>query len=207
MKTLDDYKNPFDAILEFETKICEYTNAPYAIVTDCCTHAIEIAFRIQRVCSTVFPCRTYLSIPMTMHKLDVQYHLNDEDWYRSGYYRFENTDIWDYARHFTAGMYRPGTIQCVSFGRSKPLEIGQGGCILTDDPEVANRANRMRYDGRDIFNYSPWATQKIFELGFHYYMRPEEAIQGMNLLECRTFVPQQDSFFNYPDCREIVISE
>lgn len=206
MKSLSDYKNPFDAIIDFQNKISEYTGAPYAIVTDCCTHAIEIAFRIQKVRRTMFPSRTYLSVPMTMHKLDVRYHLTDKDWYRDGYYQFEGTNIWDYARHFTEEMYRPGTIQCVSFGRTKPMEIGKGGCILTDDPLVADRANRMRYDGRDIFKYKPWVEQKIFEVGFHYYMKPEEAVEGLNLLESRTFVSQCEEHFNYPDCRLIEIA-
>ena len=32
----------FDKILEFETALAEYTGAPYAVMTDCCTHAIEL---------------------------------------------------------------------------------------------------------------------------------------------------------------------
>ena len=31
----------FDVLFEFEQALAEYTGSPYAVVTDCCTHAIE----------------------------------------------------------------------------------------------------------------------------------------------------------------------
>ena len=46
MKNIKDYSNPFDAIAEFENALADFTGAPYAITTDCCTHAIEIVFRL-----------------------------------------------------------------------------------------------------------------------------------------------------------------
>lgn len=206
MRSLNDYQNPFDAVVDFERMLADYTNAPYAIVTDCCTHAIEIAFRLLKVQGPVrFPAKTYLSVPMTMHKLNISYSMSDDEWYDNGCYHFEGTNVWDYARKFSPDMYQPGTIQCVSFGRTKPLEIGKGGCLLTDDRSIAERANRMRYDGRDIFQFTPWVQQKTFEVGFHYYLRPEECIQGMNIMETSAYTPQLPKFFSYPDCREITI--
>ena len=206
MKTLKDYTNPFQAILDFESAIAAYTGSLYCITTDCCTHAIEIAFRLTHDGSPVkFPARTYLSVPMTMHKLDIQYELLDKDWRNS--YHFEGSRIWDCARKFDLGMYVPNTIQCVSFGITKPLQIGLGGCILTDDADLYKQASRMRYDGRDIFNYSPWDKQTIFEVGYHYYLRPEECIIGLNLLENHQLTEQLDKYFNYPDCRTIQIRD
>jgi dTDP-4-amino-4,6-dideoxygalactose transaminase len=102
-------------------------------------------------------------------------------------------------------MYKPGQIQCLSFGRTKPLEIGRGGCVLTDDPILAKKLNSMRYDGRDILKYNLWADQKVFEVGYHYYLRPEESIIGINKLLSHTFVEQVDSFYNYPDCKTLEI--
>jgi dTDP-4-amino-4,6-dideoxygalactose transaminase len=61
-------------------------------------------------------------------------------------------------------MYVPDSIQCISFGRTKPLELGHGGCILTDNKELYERASRMRYDGREIFKYTPWDSQIEFEV-------------------------------------------
>lgn len=207
MHSIADYTNPFDAIKDFETALSRYTGAPYVITTDCCTHAIEIALRITKPnCALSFPSRTYLSVLMTMHKLDIQYHLNDRRWYQDLEYQFEGSNIWDSARKLESNMYRPGQIQCLSFGRTKPLEIGKGGCILTDDPELATKARRMRYDGREIDVYKPWSDQGVFELGFHYYLRPEDAVNGHNLLSAGNLLPQQETFFNYPDCSQLTIT-
>ena len=206
MITLSDYADAFDAILDFESAVAKFTGAPYCVTTDCCTHAIEIAFRLAHNGSEVaFPARTYLSVLMTMHKVGVKYTLEDRAWRDS--YVFKGSNIWDCARHFEKDMYVTGAIQCLSFGRTKPLEIGRGGCILTDDKELYQRASRMRYDGRDIFNYSPWSSQKEFTVGYHYYLRPEECIIGLNLLKKQQFTEQIDKYFDYPDCRTITINE
>jgi dTDP-4-amino-4,6-dideoxygalactose transaminase len=101
-------------------------------------------------------------------------------------------------------MYELGSIQCFSFVRTKPLEIGQGGCILTDDAELYRKASMMRYDGRDL-RISPWIKQTEFIVGYHYYMRPEECVTGLNLLTDKNFTKQLDKHFDYPDCREIVV--
>lgn len=204
-RSLDNYSNPFDAVRDFEIMLQEHTGAPYAVVTDCCTHAIEIVLRIKQPKKLIFPGHTYLSVVMLMHKLNIEYNLTDLDWAHDRCYELQGSQIWDCARYFDAGMFRPGMIQCLSFNRGKPLSIGKGGVILTDDPIVAKKANRMRYDGRDIFQYKYWPDQKVFEPGFHYYLRPEECIVGMNLLECNQILDQPLSVFQYPDCREIKI--
>jgi len=203
MKSLNDFKDPFDAITQFESDVCAYTGAPFCITTDCCTHAIEMVFRALEVKETAFPCRTYLSVLMTMHKLGIHYNLKDEPW--TGQYQFDQTNVWDSARAFSKDMYMTGTIQCVSFGMTKPLAIGLGGCILTDDRNLYVELSKMRYDGRDIFTYKPWASQQKFKVGYHYYMRPEECILGINMLSNEEFTEQLPEYYNYPDCRNIQI--
>jgi dTDP-4-amino-4,6-dideoxygalactose transaminase len=206
MKHITDYKNPFDAIKEFEQFIGEYTGAPYVVLTDCCTHAIEMVMRYDGVRECSFTPYTYLSVPMTMHKLGIRYEYHAHEWRRwIGEYQFVGTRIWDSARRFEPNMYRPGEIQCISFGRTKPIEIGRGGCILTDDQQLADRISQMRYDGREILKFSPWADQKTFNVGYHYYMRPEEAVVGLNKLQLGDFLEQQEDFYNYPDLRKIKI--
>lgn len=211
MKSLADYTDAFLAIKDFEQAVCDYTGAPYCVTTDSCTHAIEISLRISHGKTPVsFPARTYLSVLMTMHKLGIPYELEDVTW-RQGY-PIKGSRVWDCARLFEPNMYRSGTLQCLSFGRTKPLQVGRGGCILTDDEEFYRRASRMRYDGRDIFQYSigvehSWEVQKDFEIGYHYYMRPEDCVTGLNLLEQKNFLQQVDRFYNYPDCRKIRIHE
>lgn len=204
MKTLEHYRDPFDAIKEFEKLLSEFTGAPYAIVTDCCTHALEIALRLEPPKGTIhFPCRTYLSVVMLMHKLNIHYELMDQDWFPM--YNLCGTRVWDCARYFEQNMYQSGTIQCLSFNRGKPLAIGTGGAILTDDASIAERANRMRYDGRDIFNYSPWITQQEFTVGYHYYLPPEDCLTGINMLQEGRLTAQLPEHYNYPDCRSIRI--
>ena len=165
----------FDKIKQFEEALAEFTGAPYAIMTDCCTHAIELCLRYQNVKNTRFTAYTYLSIPMTMHKLGIKYELLDEQW--TGEYPFQYTNIWDSARRLEKNMYRIGTMQCLSFGHTKPLHIGRGGAILLDDKAAHDKIIRMRYDGRDL-NISPWQDQKDFIVGYHYKPTPEEAVQG-----------------------------
>jgi len=65
----------FDKILAFEKELAKFTGAPYAIMTDCCTHAIEMCLRYCKVKHTKFTAYTYLSVPMTMHKLNINYEL------------------------------------------------------------------------------------------------------------------------------------
>ena len=201
---LSDYTQPFDAIKDFEQAVAEYTGAPYCIATDSCTHAIEMVFRFQPPVDKIkFTAITYLSVLMTMHKLNIDYELINEKW--QGEYAFEGTNVFDSARRFEKNMFKKGHVQCCSFGRTKPLEIGQGGCILTDDAKLAQAVYEMRYDGRKLYDYNRWPDQKIFRVGFHYYMRPEEAIDGLNLLANEQFTYQKEEFYNYPDCRNIQI--
>lgn len=206
MKNIEDYSNPFDVILEFEHAISKFTGAPYCITTDCCTHAIEISFRLNYKKNLIsFPCRTYISVLQTMHKLKIPYHLLDVEW--KDYYVFEGSNIWDCARYFKKNMYVENTIQCISFGRTKPLDIGRGGCILTDDENFYKSASKMRYDGRDIFTFTPWETQKEFGIGYHYYLKPEDCTRGLNKLINQEFTNQTENLFKYPDCRSISINE
>lgn len=192
----------FQPIFEFEKALAEYTGAPYAVMTDCCTHAIELCMRWDRVRHCVFTPYTYLSVPMTMHKLGIEYAYADEErqtWV--GEYQFIGTRIWDSARRLERGMYRPGTLQCLSFGRTKPLQIGRGGAILTDDVEIYDQLSQQRYDGRQL-EISPWQEQQVFKVGYHYKPTTEEAELGLKLLPNVNEPPQ---FVAYPDCREITI--
>ena len=124
----------FDDIKRFELALAEFTGAPYVVMTDCCTHAIELCLRYDKIKQCTFTPYTYLSIPMTMHKLGIAYgYYPDTISHRQhwvGEYKFEGTRIWDSARRLEKNMYREGMMQCLSFGYTKPLHIGRGGAIL-----------------------------------------------------------------------------
>ena len=192
----------FEKIKKFETELAEFTGAPYAIMTDCCTHAIELCLRYEQVRSCSFTACTYLSIAMLMHKLNIRYSLEDERW--TGEYHFYDTRIWDSARRLEKDMYRPGSMQCLSFGYDKPLHIGRGGAILLDDRKAYEDMIRMRYDGRDL-SIIPWQDQREFRVGYHYKPTPEEAMQGLALLQgLREDCPKPKQV-QYPDLRQITI--
>jgi hypothetical protein len=191
----------FNKILEFERALAEFTGAPYAIMTDCCTHAIELCLRYElqdrrHIDNVAFTAFTYLSVPMTFHKLGIKYSLFGTDW--TGEYQFENTRIWDSARRLEPGMYRPGQFQCLSFGWTKPLQLGKVGAILLDDPEAYRLFSRQRSDGRDL--NIPWQSETELILGWHYCPTLENCGRGLELLP--SVVPQSQPG-QYPDLRKI----
>ena len=198
----------FDEIFEFEQDLALFTGAPYAVMTDCCTHAIELCLRYDNIRQCSFTPFTYVSVPMTMVKLGIDFdyfpdHLpHRQQWV--GEYKFEATRIWDSARRLEPNMYRPGQMQCLSFGFSKPIDINRGGAILLDDREAWQKLSQMRSDGRDL-RISPWEKQTVMELGFHYRPTIEEARRAQAALDLYQQNPQPPRAVNYPDCRNIFI--
>ena len=197
----------FERITEFENYVGKITGAPYVVATDTCTHAIELCLRLDEPDFVFFTPYTYLSVPMVMHKLKIDYAYLDEKTQKwIGEYKFFNTNIWDSARKFTKDMYRPGQKQCLSFGFDKPLNIGRGGAILLDNEEEYLKLKRMAYDGRNL-DISPWEDQHEFEVGYHYKMTPEEASAGYKLLNMMDVFDgfKEPEFRRYPDLRKIKI--
>jgi dTDP-4-amino-4,6-dideoxygalactose transaminase len=191
-----------NTINNFEQALAKYTGAPYAIMTDCCTHAIELCLRYERVSECQFTPYTYLSVPMTMYKLGIKFNYLEQDsqqWV--GEYQFINTRVWDSARRLEPGMYRAESMMCLSFGYSKPLEIGHGGAILLDDQKAYQTILRQRYDGRDL-SITPWQAQQEFLVGYHYRPAIEDAVKGLEMLP---LINPQSQSVTYPDCRKIHI--
>jgi dTDP-4-amino-4,6-dideoxygalactose transaminase len=190
----------FDPIYKFESALGLLTGAPYVVMTDCCTHALELCLRYVSPYKVVrIPAHTYISVPMMLRKLDIGYIFEDLEWV--GEYQIKETNVWDSARKLQLGMYRPGQMQCLSFGQSKPLDIGRGGAILLDDQQAYETLIRQRSDGRDL-KITPWESQKVFEIGYHYRPTIEEAVRALEKLPN---VDQSPKYFKYPDLREIII--
>ena len=186
----------FKALFDFESALAEYTGAPYVVLTDGCTHALELCFRHKKVEHTRFTAYTYLSVPMLMYHLGIRFELTNEQW--TGEYQFKDTNIWDSARRLEPNMYRPGQFQCLSFGWTKPLQLGKAGAILLDDYEAYKKFSRQRADGRDL--NLPWETETELILGFHYCPTLELCAKGLELLP--TVEPKAQPGV-YPDCRNI----
>ena len=187
----------------FENKLADFTGAPYVVTTDCCTHAIELCFRLLEIKTCKFSAYTYISVPMTMSLLSVDYELSDIEWH--GEYQFLGTPVWDSARCLKPGMYRHGQYQCLSFGHGKPLDNVRGGAILLDNEEHYNKLKMMSYDGRDL-SHKNWIEQKTYTQGFHYMMRYEECDSASLLLDNYISAGEFDHRYKpYPDVRQINI--
>ena len=118
----------------------------------------------------------------------------DEDW--TGAYQLKPYPIYDCARRFTSGMYFPGQFQCVSFHWSKILGLGQGGAILHDNPEADKWLRKVRFDGRTE-GVDPKDDDII--MGYHCYMSPETAAQGLMRLSLLPLHNPDLPNSDYPD--------
>ena len=190
----------FSSLFDLEDELAAYTGSPYVVLTDGCTHAIELVMRWYQIKKVEFTAYTYLSIPQTMLNLGIDYSLVDETW--SGEYQFHGTNIWDSARRLEPGMFRPGQVQCLSFGYEKPLSVGKCGAILLDDQIAHYHLSRMRSDGRDLA-VSPWINQAVFSPGWHYCPTLETVALARQRLG--TVIPQCQTV-TYPDCRLISLN-
>jgi dTDP-4-amino-4,6-dideoxygalactose transaminase len=168
----------FSSITKFEKQIADFFGSPYAVATDCCTHAIELCLRYEKIKSITVPKRTYLSVPMLANKLNIELKWKDENW--KDFYYLGDTNIIDAAVLWKPKSYIFGTYMCVSFQFKKHLSLGRGGIILTDNKKAQEELKKMSYDGRipDI----PWVEQNINSIGYHYYMTPEIAELGLEKL-------------------------
>jgi hypothetical protein len=138
-----------------------------------------------------------------MHRLGIEYQYHDHAWQRwVGEYPFVGTRIWDSARRLEPNMYRPGQMQCLSFGWSKPMQLGKGGAILLDDVDAYKIISKQRADGRDL-KIPNWQDQTVFNQGWHYCPTLELCVLGLQQLSM--YKPQLQSVL-YPDCRNIKIT-
>lgn len=191
----------YNILINLEKKLGEFTGAPYVVLTDCCTHAIELCLRFLGTTKVRSSCYTYLSVPMVYKKLRIDFDLIDEEWV--GEYRLHNTPIWDSARLLSPNMYREGQYQCLSFGNGKPVDNKRGGAILLDNKIHYERLKMMAFDGRNLTNKF-WIEQTEYRVGYHYNMALEHSEQILKKLHRyisnKNFEPKKIS---YPDCRNI----
>jgi dTDP-4-amino-4,6-dideoxygalactose transaminase len=189
-------------VVEFEKVIAEYYGAPYAVATDCCTHAIELCLRLLNPKWVSCPNHTYLSVPMTFEKLNIDWKFNETQW--SDYYYIDNTNIIDAAVYWKNKGYIAGSMMCLSFQFKKHLNIGRGGMILLDNKEQYQILKKMRYDGRT--DHTPWSEQDVDTIGYHYYMTPENALTGLQRFDEVYFKqPKQWSYNDYPNLKKMKV--
>lgn len=191
-----------DSISEFEDRIAEWYGAKHGIATDSCTHALELCLRLKDVAVSNCPAHTYLSVPMTMHKLNMLWSFTDESWTES--YLLGGTNIRDAAVQWRQGSHIAGEYTCLSFQFKKHLSLGRGGMILCDHAADALTLRKMSYDGR--LPGTPWADQQIDTWGYHYYMTPEMAELGLLRLPAAMRMSARTwDWRDYPDLRHMEV--
>jgi hypothetical protein len=195
------FAEPWHIIQRFEQTIAEFFGAPYAVATDCCTHALELVLRAWHWQGSVtVPCHTYMSVPMMLDKISVPYQLTSQIWQET--YDIVPGRLTDAATLWRRCSYQPHSVMCVSFQFRKHLALGRGGMILLDNVDLAQRLRRMRHDGRDP-DRTQW-QQDITDIGYHYYMTPETAAQGLLTFAARQDAPYQPwGWQDYRDLREL----
>ena len=192
----------FDTIKVFEQKIATYFGSPHAVAVDCCTHAIELCLRQQKIEHYTVPKRTYISVPFLGNKLNIEFNWRDEDW--KDYYYLGGTNIIDAAVLWEKDSYIENTFMCLSFQYRKHLSLGRGGMILTDKKDAAVELKKMSYDGR--LPNIPWREQNIDTIGYHYYMTPETAKLGLEKLpQAIKTKPKQWIVNDWPDLTKMEI--
>jgi dTDP-4-amino-4,6-dideoxygalactose transaminase len=175
------FQQPWEVVDQFEKKIAEFFGVQYAVATDCCTHALELSFRLRNQPTDIVkvPVHTYMSIPMMLEKLNQPWQFIDQPW--KSLYQFDSHKIVDAATLWEKDSYIADTLMCVSFQFKKHIPIGRGGIVLTDDYECYNQLQKMCRDGRDRTLLQ--TEDDITEIGYHYYMTPEDAARGILLFD------------------------
>jgi len=193
--------NAFQVVRDFEKAIADYTGARYAVTVNSCTMALLLACKWLNVDRVEIPKFTYVSVPQSIMHAGGKVQFRDEDW--RGEYQLKPYPVWDSARRFTSGMYRPGQYQCVSFHWSKILGLQQGGAILHDNADADEWLRRARFDGRKE-GVQP-KDDTFLSIGYHCYLSPEIAALGLVKL---SFLPEHNDDLpnsDYPDLSKIGI--
>ena len=200
-----DWSDPRDIVTIFESKLAQFSGSTYAVVVDCCTHAIFLSLKYLKAHgSAEIPKNTYVSVPMQILHAGMKPIFEDKPWV--GLYEIGKTGIVDGAGRFTRGMYfGHGTLHTLSFQIKKRVPIGRGGAILTDSKQAYDWLKLASYDGRDLL--SPYDSQSHVQmLGWHHYMTPEDAARGIWLMDqLPDEMPDTMSWENYPDLSSMPI--
>lgn len=211
---------------DFEKALSDYTGAPYAVAVDNCSNALFLALYYElniskdrynlpfdidtRKATITIPAHTYPAVPCEIIHAGGKAIFNNEHWrvidgQLTGDYFLQPTKVVDSALRFTAGMYKAGEHQCLSFtGPYKHLKLGKGGAILTDDEKACQWFKKARFSGRSECSYHEDNFDDNPVIGWNFYMMPEIAARGLQLM-LQFFMPDgkpkhnEDLCLKYPD--------
>jgi dTDP-4-amino-4,6-dideoxygalactose transaminase len=212
---VEHHHSPYQVVRDFEDEVAEFAGSKYAVAVDSCTNAIFLCCKYLSVGCCTVPCRTYPSVPCSVINAGGEVHFRDEDWRDKGHYRLEPYPIYDAAHFFQKDMYKtapqylcggdsevfPYAFMCLSFSATKPVNIGKGGMILTDDEKSVEWFKAARYFGR---HEKPLMEDCFDMVGWNMYMTPEQAARGLLLMldvEKKNYIAMPE----YPDLSQFEI--
>jgi hypothetical protein len=73
--------------------------------------------------------------------------------------------------------------------------------ILLDNKVWYERLKKMRYDGRSIYDDVMYIDDNIADIGYHYYMTPETAAEGIKIFQQKKDIPPK--ILSYKDYSDI----
>lgn len=185
-------------VKEFEEKYAEYVGAKYAVATNSCTAALDIAVRVAPLGDTVsVSAFTFVSSAQCILNAGKKVRFIDIDEYSHCTPKadiqvlyagndFGEGIIYDMAH--SGGEQHKGLISCWSFHAVKNLPTGDGGMLTTNDPEIYRRAKAISWCGIDKTTFDrskdtySW-DYNITELGLKANMNDITAVIGLEQLK------------------------
>jgi dTDP-4-amino-4,6-dideoxygalactose transaminase len=182
---------------DFEKELARYTGAPYVLCVDNQSNALFLClyYWIQKrkkehksnfnyVEVIDVPQRTYPSVPCEVIHAGAQVNFTKvEGETIKGAYQLTPSNVWDSALRFTADMYIPESMMCVSFtGAYKHFKLSKGGAILLDDLDAYNWLKKARFSGRSECSYHEDDFDDNPVIGWNFYMMPELSARGLLLM-------------------------
>lgn len=190
---------------DFEKELAKYTGAPYVVCVDNQSNGLFLALYywihvknkdafiekwFEGELSTFVPPtidvpqRTYPSVPCEVIHTGAKVNFTKvEGESIKGAYQLTPSNVWDSALRFTADMYIPDSMMCVSFtGAYKHFKLSKGGAILLDDLDAYNWLKKARFSGRSECSYHDDNFDDNPVIGWNFYMMPELATRGLLLI-------------------------
>ena len=188
--------NAYEVVKMFERRVAAHFDVDHGIAVDCCTNAIFLSLQYRLHSgwtadgSACIPRHTYVSVPFAIRNCGLRVEWRDQEWkYFYSITPWRVIDAAKYWRHrdrtgrsadLSIPLEAGDHLWCLSFHYAKPIPIGRGGMILTNDGEAAQWLRRARYDGREG---KPYREEQIKMQGWHMYMTPEQAARGLALMD------------------------
>ncbi len=185
-------------VKEFEEKWAEFTGAKYAVATNSCTAALDIAVRIVDLPTFRVSPFTFVSSALCVLNAQKRVKFVDIDpetlctpkadiqVFYAGNEAGEGI-IYDMAH--AAGVKHRGLISCWSFHAVKNLPTGDGGMLTTNDEEVYKKAKALSWCGIDKSTFDrskdgySW-DYNIEHIGLKANMNDITAAIGLCQLKC-----------------------